>query len=123
MNKTILTLAGSVLGVGALLATSSSVLAYRGDPSVQGPNYSADRHEEITEALENNDYSAWKAQMQDRGRVVQVVSESNFAKYAEMHRLMLEGKTTEANVLRTELGLGLQNGSGQGMGYGRNANR
>ena len=63
--------------------------------------------------------------MQGRGRVSQVVNEGNFARFAEMHKLMLEGKTNEANAIRTELGLGLRNGSGQGqgMGYGRNANK
>ncbi len=123
MNKTILTLAGIALGVGALFAISSSALAYRGDPNVTGPNYTAERHEAMTSAFENKDYSAWKAQVQGRGRVAQVVNESNFGKFAEMHQLMLDGKTAEANAIRTELGLGLQNGSGQGMGYGRNVNR
>jgi len=123
MNKTILTLSAAAIGIGALFATSSSAFAYRGDPNVTGPNYTAERHEAMTGAFENKDYSAWKAQMQGRGRVTQVVTESNFAKFAEMHQLMLDGKTAEANAIRTELGLGLQNGSGQGMGYGRNVNR
>lgn len=123
MNKTILALSAAVLGIGAFFATSSSALAYRGDPNVQGPNYTAERHEAMTKAFENKDYNAWKKQMQGRGRVSQVINESNFAKFAEMHRLMLDGKTAEANAIRTELGLGLQNGSGQGMSYGRNVNR
>jgi hypothetical protein len=125
MNKKILTLSALAMGVGSLFVTTSSVLAYRGDPGIQGPNYSEERHEAVTQAFENNDYNAWKENMQGRGRVTQVVNESNFAKFAEMHKLMLEGKTEEANAIRTELGLGLQDGSGQnqGMGYGRNANR
>jgi hypothetical protein len=125
MNKTILTLTGIALGVGTLFVTSSGVLAYRGDPSVKGPNYTAERHEAMTQAFENNDYNAWKELMQGRGRVSQVINEGNFARFAEMHQLMLEGKTNEANTIRTELGLGLQNrsGQGQGMRYGRNVNR
>ena len=125
MNKTILALSVVALGIGALFATSSSAFAYRGDPSVTGPNYTAERHEIVTSAFENKDYNAWKQQMQGRGRVTQGVNESNFAKFAEMHQLMIDGKTAEANAIRTELGLGLQNGSGQGqgMGYGRNVNR
>lgn len=123
MNKTILALSGLAVGVGALFATSSGALAYRGDPNVQGPNYTAERHEAMTKAFENKVYNAWKEQMEGRGRVTQVVNESNFAKFAEMHQLMLDGKTTEANAIKTELGLGLKNGSGQGMGYGRNVNR
>lgn len=125
MNKTILTLTAVTLGIGALLATSSSALAYRGDLGVQGPNYSAERHEAITKAFENKDYNAWKEQMQGRGRVTQVVNDSNFAKFTEMHQLMLDGKTSEANAIRTELGLGLQDSSGQGQhgGNDRNVNR
>ncbi len=125
MNKGILALTGIVLGAGALFAASSSTLAYRGDPNVQGPNYTAERHETMTKAFENNDYNAWREQMDGHGRVTQVVNEENFARFAEMHQLMLDGKTDEANVIRAELGLGQQNGSGQGHygGYGRNVNR
>jgi hypothetical protein len=100
--------------------------AYRGDPSVQGPNYSAERHAAMTETFEKNDYSAWKAQMQGRGRVTQVINESNFSKFAQAHRLAQEGNLEEAKKIRQELGLGLQNGSGygqgqgNGQGYGRN---
>ncbi|KKR51745.1 MAG: hypothetical protein UT89_C0009G0012 [Parcubacteria group bacterium GW2011_GWE1_40_20] len=123
MNKTILTLSAIALGAGVLFTTTSSALAYRGDPNVQGPNYTAERHEAMTKAFENKDYNAWKELMQGKGKVTQVVDEGNFARFAEMHKLMLEGKTDEANKVRTELGLGLRDGSGQRSGYGRNANR
>ncbi len=127
MNKTILALSAITLGAGALFATTSSALAYRGDPNVQGPNYTAERHEAMTKAFENRDYNAWKELMSGRGRATQVVDEGNFARFAEMHKLMLEGKTDEANKIRTELGLGLRDGSGYGQGqksgYGRNTNR
>lgn len=127
MNTKILTLSALVFGAGALFATASGALAYRGDPNVQGPNYTAERHEAMTKAFDNNDYNAWKELMQGRGRVTQVVNEGNFSRFAEMHKLMLEGNAEEANKIRTELRLGLRNGSGQrqgqGMGYGRNANR
>jgi hypothetical protein len=124
MNKTILTLTAIALGAGALLATTSSAFAYRGDPNVQGPNYTAERHEAMTKAFENKDYNAWKELTQGNGKVTQVVNQDNFSKFAEMHKLRLEGKTDDANKIRTELGLGLMDGSGQGQGsdYGRNAN-
>src|SRR4030043_1220880 len=125
MNKKLLAVSALVLGAGVLLATTSGVLAYRGDPNVQGPNYSPERHEAMTKAFENNDYNAWKELMQGTGRVTQVINEGNFARFAEAHKLALEGKTEEAKSIRTELGLGLRNGSGQGqgMGYGRHAKR
>lgn len=127
MNKTILTLLGVALGAGVLFTATSSALAYRGDPNIQGSNYTAERHEAMTQAFNNNDYNAWKELMQGKGRVTQVINEGNFARFSEMHKLMLEGKTEEANSIRTELGLGLKNGSGQGqgqrMGYCGNTSR
>ncbi len=127
MNKKILNIGAAVLGTGMLLGTASSAFAYRGDPSIQGPNYTPERHEAMTQAFENNDYNAWKEQMQGKGRVTQVINEGNFARFAEMHRLNLAGDTEGAAQIRTELGLGLRDGSGsgygQGSGYGKNANR
>ncbi|MFA6458927.1 MAG: hypothetical protein WCV79_00835 [Candidatus Paceibacterota bacterium] len=117
-----------VLGVTAV--TASSAMAYRGDPTVKGPNYSADRHTAMMKAFETKDYSAWKNLMQNKGRASQVITEVNFAKFAEAHNLALQGKTAEAQKIRQELGLGLQNGSSRnaggmmgGMGMGRNFNR
>ena len=121
MNKKLLTIASLALGAGVLFSLAPGALAYRGDPNVQDPNCTPERHEAMTEAFENKDYNAWKELMQGKGRVTQVVNEGNFARFAEMHQLRLEGKTDEANQIRTELGLGLGNGSGngQGKGYGR----
>ena len=125
MNKKYIALGSVGLLVGGLLLSSGKALAYRGDPSVQGPYHSEERHEEMTKAFENNDYNAWKEQMGGRGRVSQVVNEQNFSRFAEAHKLALEGKTEEATKIRQELGLGLQDGSGKGVGggFGRNSNR
>ena len=111
------------LGLGAivlgLIATYPNIAdAYRGDPSVQGPNYSIERHEAIEKAFENKDYNTWKNLMQNRGRITQVINKDNFAKFAEAHELMEQGKTVEAQKIRQELGLGQHNGSGQGSGMG-----
>jgi hypothetical protein len=118
------------VGLTALmLLLGNSAFAYRGDPSVRGPNYSSERHALMTVAFENSDYEAWKELMSDRGntRVTQVVTEENFDKFAEVHNLMLEGKIDEAKELRKELGLGFgpfqgkgRNGPRDGSGYGRN---
>ena len=77
----------------------------------------------MTKAFENKDYNAWKSLMQGRGRVMQIINAQNFARFAEAHKLALEGKTSEANKIKTELGLGVRNGTGmgQGMGYGQAA--
>ena len=124
MNKKLIVLGATALVLGGLVFGASSARAYRGDPNVQGPNYTPERHEAMTKAFENKDYNAWKQLMQGKGRVVQVVNEGNFAEFAKMHKLMLEGKTEEAAKIRTSLGLGLKNGLGQGQkGCGRNVNR
>ena len=124
MKKTGLILGAIALaGVGAYLATSK-VNAYRGDPNVKGPNYTEERHQEMTQAFEKNDYQAWKKLMAGRGRASEVVTEENFAQFAKAHQLMLEGKIDEARQIRAELGLGRGKGNGQGQegkprgGYG-----
>ena len=123
INKTVI-LGISALVLGGAIIAPSIIEAYQGNPSVQGPNYSAERHEAMTKAFANKDYNAWKNLMSgNNGRVAQVINQSNFGKFVEAHNLALQGKTEEANKIRTELGLGLRNGSGmgQGMGYGRNS--
>jgi len=118
MDKTKIILGISVLALAGafFIAGSNGASAYRGDPNVKGPNYNPERHAAMQKAFESNDYAAWRALMPGNGRVTQVINESNFAKFAEMHELMEEGKFAEANAIRTELGLGLKNGQGRGMG-------
>ena len=126
MKKTTLGLGALALVLGITAISAGSALAYRGDPTVKGPNYSVERHTAMAKAFENKDYTAWKNLMQNRGMASKVVTEANFAKFVEAHNLALQGKTAEAQKIRQELGLGLQNGSGRnggGMGMGRNFNR
>jgi hypothetical protein len=108
----------TALVLGGLMITPKLVAAYQGDPSVQGPNHSVERHEAMTQAFESNDYQAWKEQMAGRGRVTEVITEENFDRFAEAHRLALEGDTEGAAQIRLELGLGTRNGAGQGQGQG-----
>ena len=116
MKKTTLGLGALALTLGVIGMSAGTALAYQGDPTVKGPNYSVERHEAMEKAFENKDYDAWKNLMQGKGRVSQVVNKDNFSKFAEAHELMEQGKTAEAQQIRQELGLGLQNGSGKGMG-------
>lgn len=114
MNKGILAgslVTGVILG-GTLL--SGTALAYRGDPSVQGPNYSQERHAAMEQAFESRNYQAWKEARGDRrGRVDAVVNEQNFARFVEAHEFAEEGNLDEARKIREELGLGLRDGDGQ----------
>ncbi len=126
MKNTSLKLGALALVLGLTAISANSALAYKGDPKVQGPNYSPERHTAMTKAFANKDYTAWKNLMQNRGKVTQVVTEANFGKFVQAHNLALEGKTVEAQKIRQELGLGLKNGNGKncgGMGMNRNLNR
>lgn len=121
---------GIILGAASIAIVGAGVYSFSALAAPQqgqfGPNYTAERHEAMTKAFENNDYNAWKAQMGSRG-ATQKVTEQNFERFSQMHKLMLEGKTEEANKIRTELGLGQGKGRGQGMmngqhGQGRGGN-
>ncbi len=115
MKKTTLGLGALALLLGLIAVSASPALASKGDPAVKGPNYSTERHTAMLKAFENKDYSAWKNLMQNRGKVSQVITEANFAKFVGAHDLVLQGKTVEAQKIRQELGLGLQNGSGRNL--------
>ncbi len=120
MNKTSILLGLSALVIGGAAFIPQSVLAYRGDPTVKGPNYTQERHTAMEKAFENKDYNAWKTLMAGRGRVSQVINEQNFAQFSQAHVLMEQGKTAEANKILAQLGLGLHDGSGMNqVGYGR----
>ena len=123
-NRKIAAGISALLVAAGIMGSGMYASAYKGDPNVKGPNYTAERHEAMTKAFENNDYNAWKELMAGKGRVTQVVNEGNFSRFAEAHKLALEGKAEEAKEIRAELGLGLGNGNGngQGRGMGRGAN-
>ena len=105
-----------VLGVsGAMVGTAD---AYKGDPTVKGPNYSIERHAAMEKAFETADYTAWSKLMSGKGKVTQVINKDNFAKFAQAHELAENGDKAGAAKIRAELGLGLKDGSGQGQGNG-----
>jgi hypothetical protein len=112
-----------VLGISGVMA--GTVDAYRGDPSIKGPNYTAERHIAMEKAFESNDYTAWKKLMTNNGKVTEIINKDNFAKFAQAHELAEKGDLTGAKKIRQELGLGLKNGSGQGQknGTDRGMNR
>jgi hypothetical protein len=114
-----------VLGISALALGSIAygANAYRGDYTQKGPEFSQERHEQMTSAFENNDYNAWSNLMGDRGRVKEVVTEENSNKFSEAHKLASEGKYGEADSIREELGLRTRDGEPRGAGYGQGKNR
>ena len=99
----------------------SLVAAYQGDYSAEGPAFSTDRHEVMTQAFEDLDYDAWVALMVEGGkhsRVMDVVNEDNFALFVEAREAGMSGDTDRAIALRSELGLGNGVGSKDGTGFG-----
>ena len=120
-------ISGTVAVIVVGVIASSSVSAYRGDYSVQGPEYSPERHAEMTEVMDSNDYEVWSKLMEGRGRVTQVVNEENFSRFTEARRLAQEGRYEEADAIREELGLRTRDdakvGTGEGMMNGRYGQR
>lgn len=115
MTKQSLVLGAVALIIGGVVLVPQA-LAYRGNPNVKGPNYTAERHEAMEKAFANVDYNAWKALTNQQGRITQVINQANFAQFAKAHELAEEGKIDEADKIRAELGLGQHNGSGMGQG-------
>ncbi len=120
MKNSKIFLVGTAAFAAVILAGAySAAQAYRGDYAQKGPGYSEERHQIMEQAFEDNDYNAWKEQMNNRGRVKDVINEENFSRFAEARRLAKEGKYDEADQIRKELGLRTRNGEKVGAGYGK----
>ena len=110
MNKVVL----ASLVSSIFLAMATPALAYRGDPSVTGPNYDPSRHAAKQSAFATGDYNTWKSLQDGKGRVSQVVTASNFKEFAAAHE-----NPSLWDSIRTKLGLGIAPQDGTGYGYGR----
>jgi hypothetical protein len=124
MKKTKLIAGSLVLGLAVvMIGAGSQVWAYRGDPTARGEDCAPERHSAMEQAFGSLDYEAWVELMQERGRVTEVITEENFDRFAEMHRLKTEGDIDGAQAIAQELGLGQRsgNGEGRGMGHGKEA--
>jgi len=109
-----------ILGMIALLGVNF-ISAYQGDFSIQGPNCSEDRHEAMRQAFDNLDYNAWIALMTEDGRhprVIDVVTEDNFAIFVEAHEAGEAGNFERTSELRAELGLNNRVSHKDGTGFG-----
>ena len=102
-----------MLGIFAVFAIAllgvGMVVAYQGNPDVQGPNYSEDRHIAMEEAFDNLNYDAWYELMsenQHRGKIMDVITEENFETFIESRNAMREGNFELAKELNAELGIG-----------------
>lgn len=77
----------------------------------KGPALGGENREAMKEALENNDYEAWKELVSDRG-IGQEITVENFDKFVEMHNLMQIDDKEGADAIRDELGLQVRKGRG-----------
>ena len=127
------------LGIFGVLAISlfavSMVFAYQGDPNVQGPNHSEERHDAMQESLDNLDYQAWYDLMTEDGRypkILDVITEDNFDEFVEARQEALDGNSDALKEFKASLGLGLgqmnhgnnealgkYQGQGEGQGKGQ----
>lgn len=110
MNKYLL---ASLTGI-AVLAIATPAFAYQGNPAVQGPNYTPERHEAMEVVFGKNDYQGWLKLMEGKAwRLKEVVnSQAKFEEFARAHN----GGTEALAQFRADNGLGTQ----MGMGRGRN---
>lgn len=117
-----------MIGLILMFALVASVFAYQGNPDVQGPYYTDERHEDMSEAFNSLDYSSWYNLMTQYDRMPGVLrsvnEEDNFVVFAEMREARLEGDLVRADALKVELGLGqgqMKRGSEKGSGQGGQA--
>ena len=120
-NQIIFGIAALALGLVAV-SSITPVLAYRGDATVKGPNYTEERHETNVNAFEKGDYKAWVANMTGRG-ATRFVNESNFKEFAAAQLASQKGDSTLLNAFRVKYGMGQRNGSGKGCSMGMHVNQ
>jgi hypothetical protein len=121
--KTQIALGIAALALGLVAVKSfTPVLAYRGDATVKGPNYTEERHNTNITAFQKGDYKSWAANMAGRG-ATRFVTESNFKEFAAAQVAAQNGDSTLLNAFRTKYGMGQGNGNGQGRGMGMHTNQ
>jgi hypothetical protein len=122
-TKIVLGMAALALGLVAV-KSFTPVLAYRGDATVKGPNYTQERHTINTTAFQKGDYKAWATNMVGRG-ATRFVNQSNFKEFAEAQVASQKGDNGLINAFRAKYGMGQgsKNGSGQGRGMGMHTNQ
>ena len=95
-----------LMAIALGLGVSGTALAYRGDFSKDGPNYTSDLEAQITEVMTSGDYYGWKNLIENKvgdGVSDGTITKDNFNKFVEAWKLANEGKIKEANTIRREL--------------------
>lgn len=114
-----------ILGIAALalslvvVKSFTPVLAYRGDATIKGPNYTQERHDTNIAAFKKGDYKSWAANMSGKG-ITRFVNESNFKEFSTAQLAAQKGDSTLINAFRAKYGMGQKNGQGRGRGMHKN---
>lgn len=118
--KTQIALGMAAIALGLVAVKSfTPALAYRGDATVKGPNYTEARHTANVTAFEKGDYKSWVANMTGRG-ATRFVNEANFKEFASAQLAAQKGDSTLLNAFRAKYGMGQGNGQGKGIGMHKN---
>ena len=109
MKKTLLI--SLFVGLGVLLASQmiSAAAVSCGCGKGSGSRATSGGCQMAQKVIDAKDFAAWQNISKDcqcaNCNAKQIINKDNFAKFQEMHKLMLAGKTAEAQKIRAELGL------------------
>ena len=104
-------------GLVMLLAATSALALADTDTTTTGSGQGrgrggkmerSDRRAEMTQFFTNNDYAGWKEYVtknMPNSPLLSVVTEQNFAQFAQVHTLLSAGKLDEAKTLAQSMGL------------------
>lgn len=107
MNKN-RTLQYGLVGVFALVLVVSAATLSSAHPWDGGPNYDANVHEQLVEAMESGDFEAWRSIREEnglpmRGRMMSVMDEDSFEHFVQMREANVDGDYERAAQLREQM--------------------
>ena len=100
----------------AVRAENENRMAHMTEEKFQHMVENNQRHRDVLEALENEDFSAWKQAVESMPKSTDYITEDNFSRYVEMHKMMMEGDADAAREIADELGIPMGPGNGRAMG-------
>jgi len=105
MKKTILYAGIAVLSLVVTTAiVSGATYAFQGK-QMSWRNHDSEQHMAISTAMENNDYNAWVTAVGENCPIVGKISEADFVKLTEAHKLRKSGDMEGAQAIMGELGV------------------
>lgn len=132
-NKAIIGIAFAILAVllvtGFVAASPFGKGMFGNNLSQEDKDEMQQNHQAIREAVQNQDFTAWKALMEERiARMQEQITEENFNNLVQRHQQMEEfhnameearetGDYSQIEALKEEYGI--ENGFGQGKGAGK----